>query len=99
MKKLFTLLLLVFTISNFAQIKGKITDHNGNPISFATVLVDNKIAASDEHGEYFLDFKTLGVHTLIFRCLGYKTHTVTLTIDKLPFLHDVKLASENVNLK
>ncbi|MGG7035490.1 MAG: DUF5686 and carboxypeptidase regulatory-like domain-containing protein [Flavobacterium sp.] len=101
MKKLITFLLLIFTISNFAQIKGIITDHNGIPLPFVTILLDNtyKTTTSDEHGNYILHFKTLGKYTLIFRCLGYKTQKVTVTVEKLPYILDVELSDENIALK
>src|SRR6478752_3028471 len=100
MKNLLVFLLLLCTLSNFAQIKGIITDSNGTPLPSVAVIVDNtyKNTTSNEQGEYMLDFKTLGKHTLVFKSLGYKTQKINITIEQFPFTQNIKLADANLTL-
>jgi hypothetical protein len=46
MKKITTLLLLLFTTVSFAQIKGKITDSKGNPLSFVSIYIDKTVTGT-----------------------------------------------------
>src|SRR5436190_8394244 len=100
MKNLLVFLLLACTLSNFAQIKGTITDNNGTPLPSVAVIVDNtyKNTTSNEQGEYMLDFKTLSKHTLVFQSLSYKTQKISVTIDQFPYTQNIKLADANLTL-
>ncbi len=64
------------------HIKGKITDTDNNPVPFANVLlVELNIGTiSDENGMFRLRNITSGNYTLQLSCVGYKTHTDTVTI-------------------
>src|SRR5436190_10543902 len=101
MKNLLVFLLLACTLSNFAQIKGTITDNNGTPLPSVAVIVDNtyKNTTSNEQGEYLLDFKSLGNHTLVFQSLGYKTQKISVKIDQFPYIQNIKLSDANLSLK
>src|SRR4029078_6176053 len=100
MKNLLVFLLLASTLSNFAQIKGKVTDCDGNPLPAVAVIVDNtyKNTTSNEQGDYTLDFKTAGKHTLVFQSLGYKTQKININIDQFPFTQNIKRADTNLTL-
>ncbi len=100
MKIFFLPLLALISFSNFAQIKGTITDEKGNPISLVTVLEENTYngTLSNEQGNYELKVKTSGKHTLVFQHLGFKTQRIYLKIDKFPFIQNVKLIEENLSL-
>ena len=61
----FTLLVSFFS---FAQIKGTITDNKGFPLSLVTVLEENTYngTSSNELGNYELNIKKTGKHTIVF---------------------------------
>jgi len=100
MKQLIFLFFAFFAISNFAQIRGTVTDEKGLPLPLVSILVENTYngTSSNEIGQYELNIKTPGKHTLIFQYLGYKTKKITVNIDKFPFEQNVKLAEENLSL-
>lgn len=100
MKKQITLLFFFLNICTFAQIRGTITDNQGTPLPLVSVLVENTYngTSSNEQGQYELNIKTTGKHTLIFQYLGFKTQKITVNIDKFPFVQNVKLADENLSL-
>ncbi|MCG2610530.1 DUF5686 and carboxypeptidase regulatory-like domain-containing protein [Flavobacterium sp. SM15] len=100
MKKLFFLTALLFISNVFAQIKGKITDKNGNPIPYTTVMIQgtyNGTSANDD-GLYELVVKEKGNYTLQFQSLGYKTKKVTQDISQFPYTINVTLEDENYTL-
>ena len=94
------MLLLATCISSFAQIKGTITDEKGTPLPLVSVLVENTYngTSSNEKGQYEINLKNTGKHTLIFQYLGFKTKKITVNIDKFPFVQNVTLAEENLSL-
>ena len=100
MKNTFTLLILFFTITNYAQIKGTIKDDKGNPIAFANIYVkDTYISTtSNEQGKYELNVKKAGTYTILYQYLGYKTYKETQSIETFPITIDVKLLEENIEL-
>jgi hypothetical protein len=100
MKKIGLILLLLVSISTFAQIKGTITDDKGNPLSNVTIREENTYngTTSNELGQFQLNIKTLGKHTLVFQYLGSKTQKITITVDKFPYTQNIKLAEEILSL-
>ncbi len=84
----------------FAQIRGTITDDKGIPLSLVTILEENTYngTSSNEQGNYELNIKKTGKHTIVFQYLGFKTQRITLTIDKFPFVQNIKLVEENLSL-
>ena len=100
MKKITTLLFLLFSILNFAQIKGTVTDAKGKPIPFANIYVkDTYISTtSNEQGNYELNIKTPGTYTILFQYLGYKTEKKIVETSKTVQTIDVTLAEEDIQL-
>jgi len=100
MKQISTLLLLFSSFTIFAQIKGTVTDDKNLPLPVVSIYVENTYngTSSNELGQYELNVRTTGKHTIIFQYLGYKTQKKTITIDKFPFVLDVKLEEENISL-
>lgn len=100
MKKQYLFLVLIVCQLNYAQIIGKITDDKGMPLSLVTILEENTYngTSSNDQGNYELNIKKLGNHTLVFQYLGFKTKKITVTVDKLPFTQNVKLVEENLSL-
>ena len=100
MKKFYLLLILLVSFFSNAQIRGTITDNKGTPLSLVTILEENTYngTSSNEQGNYELNIKKAGKHTIVFQYLGYKTQKITLTIDKFPFTKNIQLVEENFSL-
>ncbi|MFY0629107.1 MAG: carboxypeptidase-like regulatory domain-containing protein [Flavobacteriaceae bacterium] len=100
MKKITTLLLLLFTTLSFAQVKGKITDSKGNPLSFVSIYLEKTVTGttSNDNGNYELSLKNTGDHVVVFQFLGYKTVKKAVSIDRFPFELNVVLQDEQVVL-
>ena len=100
MKKITLLILLFFSLSTFAQIKGKITDSNDNPLSFVSIYLDKTITGttSNDDGYYELNIKKKGDYVVVFQFLGYKTVKKTVSISRFPFQLNVELEDEKVVL-
>ena len=80
--------ILIFTIGLGAQIhaqvfKGVITDSTGQPIPFSTVFVKELSfgTAANIDGGFEL-MLTKGTYTFVFQCMGYKSVTKNIAIDK-----------------
>ncbi|MFI0490970.1 DUF5686 and carboxypeptidase regulatory-like domain-containing protein [Flavobacterium sp.] len=100
MKKVYLLVLFLISYCNFAQITGTVSDEKGAPLSLVTIFEENTFngTSSNELGKYELNIKTLGKHTLIFKYLGSKTQKISITIDKFPYIQNVKLVEESLSL-
>ena len=74
MKKITTLLLLLFATILSAQIRGTVSDDQGT-LPAVSIFVENTYngTSSNEQGNYELNLKNSGSYTIIFQYLGYKT--------------------------
>ena len=100
MKKITTLLFLVYSVVLSAQIKGTITDDKGITLPAVSIFVENTYngTSSNENGSYELNVKSAGNYTIVFQYLGYKTVKKSVSISNFPFLLNVKLSEENIDL-
>ena len=100
MKNFYLLLTFLFSLFSYSQIRGTITDSNGIPLSLVTVLEANTYngTSSNDKGNYELNLKKTGKHTIVYQYLGYKTQKITVTIDQFPFVQNIKLIEENLSL-
>lgn len=100
MKKITFLLLLFISLSNVAQVKGKITDKKNNPLPFVSVYLDKTVTGTttNDNGNYVLNVKKAGNYTIIFQFLGYKTLKKEVKISSFPFELNVQLKQESVVL-
>lgn len=99
--KNFTLLaFLFFSLLNFAQIKGIITDDKGNPLPFVSVFEENTYTGttSNEQGKYQLNVKEVGKNRIIFQYLGFKTQKLSVLADSKIAILDVKMREESFTL-
>lgn len=95
------LALLVCLSSIYAQITGKIVDEEGNPLSFATIVVENTTYGTvcDVDVAFELDYNyTPDVTALIVSYTGYSDAKVILTEEKLENGLEIQLASNPFNL-
>ena len=100
MKNYTLLAFLFFSISNFAQIKGTITDNNGNPLPFVSVFEENTYTGttSNEQGHYQLNVKEVGKNNITFQYLGFKTQKITVSPDSKLITLNVKMLEESFDL-
>ncbi|WP_298393959.1 DUF5686 and carboxypeptidase regulatory-like domain-containing protein [Flavobacterium sp.] len=100
MKKITSLLLLLFSILSFAQIKGTVTDVSGKPMAFVNIYVkDTYISTtSNDQGKYELNLKTTGSYVILFQYLGYKTEKKVVEVSKTAQVVDVTLVEEEIKL-
>ncbi len=100
MKKTITLLCLVFTAINFAQVKGKVTTNNNKPLSFVSIYLENSITGTttNDNGDYELAITKKGEHTIVYQILGFKTVKKKVDISSFPFILNVTLSEEQVAL-
>ena len=91
---------LFFSISNFAQIKGTITDEKGNPLPFVSVIEENTYTSttSNEQGKYQLNVKEVGKNKITFQYLGFKTQKAAVSSESKTVLLDVKMLEESFAL-
>jgi hypothetical protein len=100
MKNYIFFILLFFSFSNFAQIKGIITDEKGNPLPFVTVFEENTYSGttSNEQGNFQLNVKEPGKNKIVFQYLGFKTQKLTVSSDSKIVVLDVKMYEESFTL-
>lgn len=79
----FIALLLPFSTLIAQSLEGRITDQGHHPIMGSLVLIRETYqgVACNENGEFQINLKP-GSYTVDFRCLGYKTITQTITLQK-----------------
>src|SRR5690606_20755356 len=100
MHKVTTYLLLLFTAASFAQIRGKITSANGEPVPFASIGIENTYnnTSANENGMYELNIKKTGKYILVFQSIGFKTRKETVNVTSLPYTLDINLQDETYTL-
>ncbi len=91
---------LLSTILSQAQIVGKVTDTNDNPLPFVNIYVKDsyKGTTTNDSGNYRLDVSEENEYQIIFQFLGYKTLTKTITASSFPYVLNVTLKEESVSL-
>ncbi|WP_343707460.1 DUF5686 and carboxypeptidase regulatory-like domain-containing protein [Flavobacterium sp.] len=91
---------LLFSLSNFAQIRGTVTDDKGNPLPFVSVFEENTYAGTttNEQGKYQLNVKEIGGNVITFQYLGYKTKKITILAATRIVNVDVSLEEESFAL-
>jgi hypothetical protein len=101
MKKSFILILLFFTAIISAQLKGNITDKNGEPLSSVSVYLENTFTGTttNDNGDYNLTLKKPGNYTIVFQIIGFTTLKKEVLITSFPFELNSILEEENVQLK
>jgi len=87
MKNFFTIIfLLLFTSAQsqeiFSSVSGTVKDGTGNPLSFASVLIEGlKLGVlTDDNGSFNIDNVPEGKHNLVVSFVGYHTRSKTIEI-------------------
>lgn len=100
MRKTAILFLLFISSITLAQVKGKITNVDDEPLSFVSIYLDQTITGttSNDSGDYILALTEKGNYTVVFQFLGYKTLKKEIKITSFPFVLNVRLEEENIRL-
>ena len=100
MKKYYLFLISLVSLTNYAQIKGTVSDEKGSPLPFVTVFQEDTYngTTSNEMGKYELNLKNTGNQTVVFQYLGFKTQKIAIQTEKLPYSIDVKMVEESFSL-
>lgn len=100
MKKITILFFLFVSASFVAQVKGKITDTKNIPLSFVSVYLNKTVTGttSNDNGDYDLDLTEKGKYVIVFQFLGFKTVKKEVEISSFPFILNVKLEEQSVQL-
>ena len=100
MKKATLLFLLFFSAITLAQVKGKITNLKNEPLSFVSIYLDKSVTGttSNDNGDYILEVKKKGQYVIVFQILGYKTVKKEVNITSFPYVLNVNLEQENIQL-
>lgn len=97
------LLLWTFFISGdalLAQIKGKVTDENGEPLPAVSVYLQDRSAGTitNDDGIYLLEVTPNTQGNLVFKYLGYTTETRPFQLQNDPLTLDIGLRPQVLNL-
>ena len=100
MKYFYALLISSLSITLFGQIKGTVTDLEGNPLPFVNIYIEHTYigTTTNEIGKYELNFTTSNKVNILFQYLGYKTQKQHIEVNSFPYTLDVKLEEENFTL-
>lgn len=93
-------LLTLFSSFAFSQITGTVTSNQNQPLPVVNIFIENTYTGTttNNDGNYILDINKTGDYTITFQYLGYKTIKKKVVITKLPFVLDVVLIEEDINL-
>ncbi len=98
----FKLLFFVFFISTTisAQIVGKVTDNEGQPLSYVNIYLQNSYigTTTNDDGNYTLNISEKTEFKITFQFLGYKTLIKTVTPSSFPVILNVTLEEESTSL-
>ncbi|MBD3724757.1 MAG: carboxypeptidase-like regulatory domain-containing protein [Flavobacteriaceae bacterium] len=96
----FFLVLLCYCVSS-AQIRGKVLSKENAPVPFVNIFIENTYigTASNEYGNYELNYNIKGKVVLIFQNLGYKSQKHILDITGYPYNFDVVMEEEDFQLQ
>lgn len=100
MQKIIIALLMFISFTCQAQIRGKITGADGQPIPYVSITVENTYTgtSANEQGQYDLAIKAPGKYILLFQSLGYKTKRLTVNAPTLPHTINVVLEDESYTI-
>lgn len=100
MKSILPIIFFFIVSQSFSQVKGKVLDSNGKPLSFVSVYLENSVTGTttNDDGFYELSVDKKGSHTIVFQFLGYKTIKKPVSITEFPFELNVRLEEEQVIL-
>lgn len=96
----FLLLLILISANLSAQIAGKVTDINGEPLAYVNIYLQDTYTGTttNDDGNYSLNISENGEYRVIFQFLGYKSVTKTISPTSFPYILNVILQEESTSL-
>ncbi len=96
----FLLLFILISTNLTAQIAGKVTDINGEPLPYVNIYLQDsyKGTTSNDDGNYSLNISEKGKYQITFQFLGYKSITKTVAPTSFPHILNVTLLEETTSL-
>lgn len=102
MRIISSLILCFFLYSSavFSQLQGLVTDTKGEPLSFASIYIQNSSTGTTSNidGIYSFELEP-GSYTIVFQYVGYQQKIVPVTMEDKPQKLDVQLAEESIKLQ
>ena len=100
MRSFYSILFICLTQFTFGQIKGKVTNVQGQPMPFVNIYIKDTYigTTSNDNGNFELYPKQHGTYTVLFQFLGYKTEKQVLEYAGKPLEIDIILKEENIEL-
>ncbi|WP_310994363.1 DUF5686 and carboxypeptidase regulatory-like domain-containing protein [Aequorivita marina] len=94
------LLFLLLSTSISAQIVGKVTDTDGEPLPYVNIYLQKSYigTTTNDDGNYSLNVSENAEVKVSFQFLGYKTLTKTITPTSFPYILNVSLEEESTSL-
>ncbi|WP_121907296.1 DUF5686 and carboxypeptidase regulatory-like domain-containing protein [Ulvibacter antarcticus] len=99
-KKIILLLFCIYTSLASAQIVGKVTDLEGNPLPYVNIYLENTYVGTttNDDGNFELSVTNDDSYSVIFQFLGYKTVSKKINIVSFPYILNVSMTEESVSL-
>jgi hypothetical protein len=103
MARFFPLLLLLLCLTYAqaygVQVRGTVTDQEGEPIAYANVFLLNTTygVLTNIKGEYFIELEA-GTHQLAFSSLGFSKLTKEILVEKTALVIDAVLMPDGVSI-
>lgn len=93
------ILFVCFLNSSFSQLKGTISDPEGNPLAFASIYIKytTKGSISNKDGSYTLELP-VGRNKVVFHYLGYQIEERDIDYQSGPMLLNIILKPSTYNL-
>lgn len=100
LKNLFGFCLFLAFSSLSAQITGKISSEENEPLPYVNIYTEsgNYGTTSNDEGLYELKLKETGEYVIVFQYLGFKTLKKKINITGFPYELNVQLSSESTSL-
>ncbi len=99
MKYTILLIVLCFYSNLQAQLSGKITDSEGEPLAFASVYVEGTTTGTTSNIEGIYDLPlSKGNYNIVFQYVGFQQKVIPIEITNQPYQLDVKLLEESIAL-
>lgn len=94
------LFFLFCSITVSAQLKGRVTSVDNQPIPYVNIYMENSYTGttSNENGYYELAVPKKGTVKVVFQYLGYKTQIISLETEQLPETLHITLIEETTSL-